>query len=279
VRGVAGQPAGVGTLQGRTIGFGARLLKEDKERPQPKYINSPQTLLFGGSQLAEPAIPAEVREMREWDESLLLSYEKDALGFYITGHPLAQFEKRLRKLVSHFLGQLDEEKDFNSEIRVAGIIGAVKFVKTKKDERMATLILEDLTGRIDVVAFPESFKRYFEYLREGNLVWVKGRFMGEGDNRRISLSEILPLGEAFQKQAKKVIIRVFIPGLEETVIRELKDILEKYPGECPVFFELDTPHSYRVRAQSIEVQSVAPSDELSRSVERLLGENSVIIEY
>jgi len=244
-----------------------------------KMSKTPQSLLFGGSQLEAPEIPAEVREMREWDESLFLSYEKDALGFYITGHPLAQFEKRLRKLVSHSLNQLDEEKDFNSEIRVAGIINAIKFVKTKKDERMATLILEDLTGRIDVVAFPESFKRYFECLREGNLVWVKGRFMGEGDSRRISLSEVMPLSEAFQKQAKKVIIRIFLPGLEESVIRDLKEILEKYPGECPVFFELDTPHSYRVHAQSIEVQSVSPSDELSRSVERLLGENSVIIEY
>jgi DNA polymerase-3 subunit alpha len=238
-----------------------------------------QTLLFGGGQLAEPEIPPEVREMREWDESLFLSYEKDALGFYITGHPLAQFEKRLRKLVSHSLNQLDEEKDFNSEIRVAGIISAVKHVKTKKDERMATLILEDLTGRIDVVAFPESFKRYFECLREGNLVWIKGRFMGEGDGRRISLSEVMPLNDAFAKQAKKVIIRIFLPGLEESVIRELKEILEKFPGECPVVFELDTPHSYRVRAQSVEVQSVSPSDELSRSVEQLLGENSVLIEY
>jgi DNA polymerase-3 subunit alpha len=89
----------------------------------------------------------------------------------------------------------------------------------------------------------------------------------------------MPLSEAFQKQAKKVIVRVFLPGLEESVILGLKEILEKYPGECPVFFELETPHSYRVLAQSIEVQSVAPSDELSRSVERLLGENSVTIEY
>jgi DNA polymerase-3 subunit alpha len=244
-----------------------------------KMKQTPQSLLFGGSQLAAPEIPAEVREMREWDESLFLSYEKDALGFYITGHPLAQFEKRLRKLTSHSLSQLDEEKDFNSEIRVAGVISAIKFVKTKKDERMATFILEDLSGRIDVVAFPDSFKRFFECLREGNLVWVKGRFMGEGDNRRISLNEVMPLTEAFQKQAKKVIVRIFLPGLEESVIRELKELLEKNSGECPVFFELETPHSYRVLAQSIEVHGIFPSEELTRGVERLLGENSVFVEY
>jgi DNA polymerase-3 subunit alpha len=240
---------------------------------------TPQSLLFGGSQLTPPEVPDEVKAMREWDESLFLSYEKDALGFYITGHPLAQFEKRLKKLTSHSINQLDEEKDFNLEIRVAGIISAIRFVKTRKDERMATFILEDLSGRIDVVAFPESFKKFSEYLREGNLVWIKGRFMGEGENRRISLNEAMPLGDAFQKQAKKVVLRIFLPGLEESVIVELKGLLEKCPGECPVFFELETPHSYRVLAQSIEVHGVSPSEELTKSVEQLLGENSVFIEY
>jgi DNA polymerase-3 subunit alpha len=244
-----------------------------------KMKQTPQSLLFGGSQLAPPDIPAEVQEMREWDESLFLSYEKDSLGFYITGHPLAQFEKRLKKLTSHSINQLDEEKDFNSEIRVAGIISAIRFVKTRKDERMAAFILEDLSGRIDVVAFPDSYKRFSECLREGNSVWVKGRFMGEGENRRISLNEVMPLSDAFQKQAKKVVLRIFLPGLEESVIKELKEFLERNPGECPVFFELETPHSYRVIAQSIEVQGVSPSEELTRGVEKLLGENSVFIEY
>jgi DNA polymerase III subunit alpha len=244
-----------------------------------KMRQTPQSLLFGGSQMEPPDIPAEVREMREWDESLFLSYEKDALGFYITGHPLAQFEKRLKKLTSHSLSQLDEEQDFNSEIRVAGIISSLKSLKTRKDERFATFILEDLSGRIDVVAFPESYNKFYEFLREGNLVWVKGRFMGEGENRRVSLVEVMPLQEAFQKQAKRVVLRIFLPGLEQSVVQELKELLEKNPGQCPVFFELETPHSYRVIAQSLEVRGVGPSEDLSRSVERLLGEDSVLIEY
>jgi DNA polymerase-3 subunit alpha len=240
---------------------------------------TPQSLLFSGSSLEPPDVPAEVSEMKEWDESLFLSYEKDALGFYITGHPLAQFEKRLNKLTSHSLGLLDEEKDFNNEIRVAGIIGTVKPLKTRKDERFVTFVLEDLTGRIDVMAYPESFNKYMECLREGNMVWVKGRFMGGGENRRINLSEVMPLADAFQKQAKRVIVRIFLPGLEDAIIQELKELLEKYPGECPVLFELETPHSYRVLAESLMVRSVFPSEDLTRNVERLLGENSVSIEY
>jgi len=243
-----------------------------------KARSAKQNLLFGGDQVGPPEIPAEVRSMREWDESLLLSYEKDALGFYITGHPLAQF-KNLRRLISHSVAELDDEKDFNSEVRLAGIITAFKALKTKKDERMASFYLEDMSGRVEVVAFPDAFRKNYEFLHEDRLVWIKGKFLGEGDSRKVHLTQVMPLSEAFQKQAKKMVIRIFVPGLEETLLNELKDILEKNVGECPIYFELETPHAYRVVAQSAEVKGVLPSDELTKMIETLLGEDSVCIEY
>ncbi len=244
-----------------------------------KMSLTPQALLFGGGRLEPPEIPPEVQQMREWDESLFLSYERDALGFFITGHPLAAYEKRLKKLTSHALSELDEEKDFNREVRIAGIINTIKLLKNKKDERFAIFVLEDLSGKVDVTAFPEVYNKYYEYLREGQLVWARGKFMGQGENRRVHLLEIMPLAEAFEKKAKRIILRIFLPGLEEAVIAELRELLERNPGQCPVFFELEIPHSYRLVVQSIEIQSVFPSEELTRNVEKLLGENSVFIEY
>lgn len=240
---------------------------------------SQQNLLFGGSVAVDPDIPVEVLEMREWDESHVLSYEMDALGFYITGHPLAQFKDRLKKLVPRSLAELDDDKDFDKEIRAAGIVASLKQLRTKKDERMATFILEDLTGRIEVVAFPESYGKFGAYLREGQLVWLKGKYLGEGENRRISLSQAMPLVEAFEKQARRVVVRIFLPGLEEATLAELKTILDNHEGKCPVMFELDTPHSYRLTAQSAEVQRVTPTENLIRKIEALLGENSVSVDY
>ncbi len=244
-----------------------------------KIKSSKQNLLFGRSQMDPPVVSEEIKHMREWDESLFLSYEKDALGFYITSHPLAQFGNRLKRLASDSINQLDEERDFNHEIRVAGIISSLKPLKTKKDERMATFILEDLSGRIEVVVFPDSYKKYYEYLREDQMVWVKGKFLGEGENRRIHLVQIMPLSEAFQKQAKRMILRIFLPGIEESIFEDLKSMLEKNQGECPVLFELETPHSYRMVVQSVDIQGVAPTEELTKDIESLLGEGSVFIEY
>jgi len=244
-----------------------------------KIKSSKQNLLFGRSQMDAPPVSEEIKKMREWDESLFLSYEKDALGFYITSHPLAQFGNRLKRLVSDSINQLDEERDFNDEIRVAGIIYSLKPLKTRKEERMATFILEDLSGRIEVVVFPDSYKKYYEYLREDQMVWVKGKFLGEGENRRIHLVQIMPLSEAFQKQAKRMILRIFLPGIEESIFEDLKSMLERSRGECPVLFELETPHSYRMVVQSVDIQGVSPSEELTKNVESLLGEGSVLIEY
>jgi len=237
-----------------------------------------QNLLFNSGVLEPPEVPVEVREMREWDESLFLSYEMDALGFYITSHPLAHFKGKLDMLVSHDIADLGE-KDFEKEIRVAGVIASVKPLKTKKDERMATFVIEDMTGRIDVVAFPESYGKHHVYIREGLLVWAKGKFMGEGESRRISLSQVMPLAEALEKMAKRVVVRVFLPGLEESVLAELKELLDKSGGSCPVYFELETPHAFKMVARSAEVHTVAPTEELKKRIEALLGEDSVHIEY
>jgi DNA polymerase-3 subunit alpha len=201
------------------------------------------------------------------------------LGLYITGHPLAKFGKQLKRLVSQPISQLDEEKDFNSEIRVAGIISSLKPLKTRKDERMATFILEDLSGRIEVVVFPDSYQRYYDFLREDQLVWIKGKFLGEGENQRIHLLQVMPLADAFQKQAKRVILRIFLPGIEESVFEELKRMLDENRGECPVFFELETPHSYRMVVQSMDVQAISLSEEITTRIESLLGDDSVFIEY
>ncbi len=244
-----------------------------------KMKASKQSLLFGSGQVEPPPIPPEIQEMREWNEPLFLSYEKDALGFYITGHPLAQYSKSLNRLVTCPISKFDEEKDFNTEVSVAGIITSLKPLKTKRDERMATFILEDLSGRIEVVVFPDSYTKYFNHLSEDQLVWVKGKFLGEGESRRIHLLQIMSLSDALEKQAKRMCLRIFLPGIEESVFKELKTILEKHRGNCPVFFELVTPHSYRMVVQSVDIDGVLPSEDLSRNIEELLGEQSVYIEY
>jgi len=251
----------------------------DFSHERQKARASKQNLLFGAGQVEPAPIPPEIEGMREWDESLLLSYEKDALGFYITGHPLAHYSNSLSRLVSCPISKFDEENAFNTEVSVAGIITSLKSIKTRRDERMATFILEDLSGRIEVVVFPDCYAKYFDHMSEDQLVWVKGKFLGEGESRRIHLLQIMSLSDALEKQAKRMYLRICLPGIEESIFEELKSVLENHRGHCPVFFELETPQSYRMVVKSVDIEGVSPSEELSRNIEELLGERSVYIEY
>ncbi len=239
---------------------------------------SRQTSLFGGDAPA-PEISAEVRSLPEWGEALLLSYEKEALGFYITGHPLAEFESTLRRLVTHFVAELDEERDFGAEVVLAGIIQDFKNLKTKKEERMASFSLEDLTGRVEVVAFPDAFKKHYDLIREDIKVWLKGKFIGEGEARKVQLTAIMQLDDALQKLAKRVILRVYLPGLEPATLEELMAILGKNAGECPLVFELETPLSRRVTTQSPDFKGLTPTPAAIKALETLLGADTVIVEY
>jgi DNA polymerase III subunit alpha len=254
-----------------------KMIEFNREAQKAKIAR--QSLLFGDDDSAASEIPAEIQGMPEWDKGQKLAFEKEALGFYITGHPLAEHEKRLRRLVSHFVADLDEQKDAGSEVTLAGIIQGFRNLKTKKNEPMGSFGLEDLTGRVEVVAFPEAYKTFYDYIHEDMTVWLKGKFIGEGDNRKIQLTALLPLDDAFRKMARQVIIRVFVPGLEETVLEDIQAILLRHPGDCPLVFELEKPFAFRALVESPEFKTVAPADTLVKQIEALLGEDAVVIEY
>lgn len=235
--------------------------------------------LFGEEYIRTPEIPADVLAMNEWDEQMLLAYEKEVLGTYLSSHPLARYRKRLSNLISHSVEALDPEQDFDREVRLAGIIVSVKLLKTKKEERMATFVLEDLTGQVDVTVFPEAYNKFNLYLKEGQLVWLKGKMAADSfESRKIIVSQIMPLSEALEKLARKTIIRIPMEAMEEEDIQQMKQILEAFPGECPLYLQLEnSAATYLI--QSAEVQTISLSEEFIERIEHLFGQDSVLIEY
>jgi len=235
--------------------------------------------LFGDECLRRPEFPPEVLAMNEWNEETLLAYEKEVLGTYLSSHPLARFRKRLSNLVSHSVEALDPEEDFDREVRLCGIIISVKLIKTRKEDRMATFVLEDLSGQVDVTVFPEGYNKFNAYLKEGQLVWLKGRLAPDNfEARKIIVSHIMPLTEALEKLARKTVIRVQLDSLDEEHIQRMKNILESFPGECPLYLQLENSSACCL-VQSAEAQSVRPSEEFIEKMEELFGPGSVIIEY
>ncbi len=122
----------------------------------------------------------------EYPKELILSFEKEVLGFYISGHPLQEYQGLLEKYTTAKTSDfyLDEETGHmhvtdNSKATIGGMIVDKKIKYTKNDKIMAFLTVEDLVGSIEVLVFPKDYERYSAKLVEDSKVLVQGKVSGE----------------------------------------------------------------------------------------------------
>ena len=173
----------------------------------------------------------ELPAMDEWPEKVLLGFEKESLGFYITGHPLARHEDTIRRFATCDTSGLQERPD-KSEVRVCGIVAGLKELTTKKGDRMAFVTLEDLSGFVEMVVFPETYAASMELLKSEEPLLVSGTLDVGEDTCKLMANEVVSLREVKERQTKKVHFRVSSPGLEENQLRALRGIMERHRGEC-----------------------------------------------
>ncbi len=234
-----------------------------------------QNGLFG-HQAAAPA-PARRGPVRveEWSEEQRLSYEKETLGFYITGHPLQRFAQELAALAPDSTDRLREEK-VERDAMVAGTIVGVKKIRTKKGDTMAVFTLEDLSGTIETVVFPGVYEKCNNILRPEAAVLVRGRCALEAENvPRLLASEIEPLEGVRERRARLLRVKLQARQVTPSTAARLYDLFEQHRGQCQVELELEQPPEVRVKIQVNGMLRVRPSRELIDQVEALCGRGSV----
>ena len=136
---------------------GARMQKEKEEG---------QTNLFAVLTEQEADMPISWPDVPEWRESVRLAYEKESLGFYITGHPLAKYEQELAALTNANAEKIKEMPD-KSVVRIGGVVSKVQLKMTKKGDRMAFVTLEDMAGMVEIIVFPELYQASQEFFGSG----------------------------------------------------------------------------------------------------------------
>ena len=219
----------------------------------------------------------KVPDIKEWPEPQLLAFEKELLGFYISSHPLARYEKSLKLYTTSTTKTLNQVNDGN-EVSLGGIITKVRYTFTKKTgEKMAILRLEDLSGTIDVLVFPRSFKTAEKNIAEDAMVFVKGRANLREDTPKIIAEEILPLEDARNKYTQALSVELITTGLEMNILAKLSEILKKHKGGTPVYINFMTPEKKKVQMAAGKNLSVSPTDELIAEIESLIGEGVVSV--
>lgn len=149
-------------------------------------------------------------EIGEYDSKLLLAMEKDMLGLYISGHPLSEYENEIKKWATLYSIDLmtDEKDDLalsshlkdGAFVRAAGIVTDIKTITTKSNQLMAFVTIEDLTGQMEIIVFPNTLEKYGDFLKPELSVWIEGKLsVREDESPKIITEKIKPIvnGEAF----------------------------------------------------------------------------------
>ncbi len=213
------------------------------------------------------------QEVAEWDEMTLLSNEKEALGFYITGHPLSRFRAALSVLKVKGISELEEVSD-KEEVQVAGVVSSVKRIKTKgKSEIMAYLTMEDEEGSTEVIVFPELYRSMAGVLAKESLIVVKGTVDKTEKGMKLIAKEVLRLEDMlFRNSAQRMEVTIPRRKSRPENLRLLKEMVSERSGKCLLFLKIEVNGSCAVLATGMRVD---PSSALVQSIEELLGKGMV----
>ena len=197
----------------------------------------------------------------------MLSWEREAFGFYFSSHPLERYEDEIRAFANTSVEEI-AGKSLGEEIIIGGIVVRKKYFG---DKDILFLKVEDFSGSVDVVVFSDAVKPERIELEEE--VLVKGRISHRNEENSIRALKITPLSEIRKTLVKWVDIWVRILGLEEDLLQELKGILEENSGECSVFLHLLGENKEEIVLRT-ELK-VHPKRVLCTKVKKLFGEHSI----
>ncbi len=246
---------------------------EDKRKGQGNLFNSQEKELGLEDDYANlPDV--------SWTESEMLAYEKATLGFYVTSHPLAGYGEQLRGLSTAGSQTLKEFAE-GAEVIVGGMLSRVHYRVTQNARqsgaKMALLTIEDLDGPMDAVIFSKELARYTELIHTERMVFVLGQVSLRREVPSVRVMEVYPIERGMELLAQSVVVHLANKPEGEELLPAVQKIVQEYPGQCPLYFIVDTGQGYTVAIQVSEQMQVQPSAAFCERMRALLGSGRVQI--
>jgi DNA polymerase III subunit alpha len=219
---------------------------------------------------AAPPLPA----IPEWDQAQRLKFERELTGFYITAHPLTRYEATINALSTATTAGLADCSD-GKEVKICGIIAAVKSMVTKKGDRMAYLTVEDLQGTVEVIAFPDLFKSAGDLIAPERLVRITGTIDRGDKGTKLRGAKIEPLADVQAQSIKRIRIRLTDhPDVREQ-LPKLLDIFKRHPGSSTISMTFRTDGSLEADTAPLPHLAVSASEHFVADVEEVLGKGAL----
>ncbi|MEE8388773.1 MAG: OB-fold nucleic acid binding domain-containing protein, partial [Acidiferrobacterales bacterium] len=232
--------------------------------------------IFGSSDLKTPAHKYVL--VPEWSEDQRLGGEKDTLGLYLSGHPIARFEKELAHITGNTIANLNASQ---SNVVVAGLIVAIRTMRTRRGDRMAFVTLDDRTGRLELAVFSDLYQASRDLLTKDNLMVVDGHLSVDEytGGFKMRADKLYTMDEARAGFADRLVIDVNIDLAGNGFVSELKQILAPVmDGPCPVYLNYSN-NDAEAEILLGEQWKVNPTASVLEKLEGLAGEKHVHVIY
>ncbi len=218
---------------------------------------------------ATPQSPVKVPELPEWPTAVKLAHEREALGFYISGHPLEPYREWLAQLTPYTLAKLEKISD-RTKVAFGAAVSSLKVINTRKGDRMAFVRVEDGEDTMELVVFPELFRQVQELLEAKGLVFVVGTFERDEKGPKVLAQQIVPIEEAQKVARGRVTLVLRGDEIRPEQLRVLKDMLSESRGNFPVSLRLTFAEG-EVDIDLSRDFSIEPRPELGRALRDLFG--------
>jgi len=276
---LGGRRAALYAVIERAVQSAANILR-DKQRGQKN--------LFGADDDDQQAAagmslsPTNLPEMPEWSQREKLASEKEALGFFLTSHPLAEMSETIRQFSTYEARGLAEAGE-NQEVILGGMISAIKKATTKKPSRnghskYVNFDFEDPTGVVRCIMWPEEFARLGDKIEPEQVRFIRGKVDKRSREPNVVIDSIWTLEEVEKEFTKQVLIKFQKGRHDRRIIERVRDILQKNPGKAEVILVVDiTDADSRLRyiSQNQLDQKLNISSDLRRELTETLGEGHV----
>ncbi|GAA5112994.1 DNA polymerase III subunit alpha [Orbus sasakiae] len=217
----------------------------------------------------------------ELPEQVILDGEREALGLYLTGHPVTQYLKELGRYTNGARISEANPTGWGKMATFAGLVIAARIRLTKKGNRIGLFTLDDRSGRIEVIAFGETLEKFEHLLVQDKILIVSGQVSVDDFNGgfKMSARDIIELSEAREKYVKGLCVSLQEADINRPFLQQLQRSFEPYRnGSVPVNLYYQT-ESARARIQFGTTWRITPNDELLINLKRLLGNERIELEF
>jgi len=204
-------------------------------------------------------------EVEPFQEEEALNIEKQVLGLYVSGHPLEKYRSQIERFSSVSLSHKSEIEDGTS-ITVGGMINGIRPITTKKGDIMAVFTIEDLTGSIEVVAYPESYGKNSEMLKNDMKVLLHGKLNVKEDDTKIILSSLNILSEIPYLEIK------LLSDTSMIKLVSMRSLLQEVPGDTPIILNYSDSNVEVVAGKDYWI---SPNEEVVNKLRLMFSYDSV----